>query len=127
MLRITVEIVPFGIEARKRVIQKLEIWNDATGTKEVGNYCAHLEAEYGSRYGRLTGFRRHKQSVWTLIGGFLKLWGHTKHSPKLLLELQDDPRSETLRHVKKEFLDELQALEQSGLLKDKDQSTTDTQ
>lgn len=29
-------------------------------------------------------FRREHQSVWSLVGAFLKLWGHTKHSPKLL-------------------------------------------
>ena len=38
MLRITIELVPFGVEARKREIGKIDIWNDATGGRGTGNY-----------------------------------------------------------------------------------------
>ena len=63
----------------------MEIANDGTGTLESGNYVGTLHAEYtraDGRKGRLTSFNRRKQSVWSLVGGFLKLWGHTAHSPK---------------------------------------------
>ncbi|MEO0853723.1 MAG: hypothetical protein AAFY15_09505 [Cyanobacteria bacterium J06648_11] len=42
MLRITIEIVPFGQESRARTIGLMEIANDTTGTKQQGNYRALL-------------------------------------------------------------------------------------
>ena len=60
----------------------MEIANDATGNDAVGNYDGVLFAEYTGmtgRKGRIEGFKRHRQSVWTLAGAFLKLWGHAKH------------------------------------------------
>lgn len=87
MIRVTVELVPHGIETAKRQIAVMEICNDGTGTKEAGSYYASLHAEYTSPSGRcgyVWGFRRQSQSVWSLIGAFLKLFGHTKHSPKLM-------------------------------------------
>ena len=45
MLRLTLEIVPFGDESRKRTIGRLEIANDATGDVETGNYNAILHAD----------------------------------------------------------------------------------
>jgi len=86
MIRVTVELVPHGVESRKREIGRLEIANDGTGDEETGNYTGTLFAEYSpeGRSGRVFAFSRQKQSVWSLIGGFLKLWGHTRHSPKLM-------------------------------------------
>lgn len=83
MIRVTVELLPHGSEARKRIIGTLEIANDSTGTDSMGNYIGILHAEYTDpvgRRGRITQFMRRRQSVWSLIGAFLKLWGHTKHS-----------------------------------------------
>ncbi|MEL7503151.1 MAG: hypothetical protein AAFN18_11850 [Cyanobacteria bacterium J06554_6] len=37
-LRITIELLPFGNQARARTIGLMEIANDTTGTKEQGNY-----------------------------------------------------------------------------------------
>jgi hypothetical protein len=85
MLRITVELIPGGDEGRKRTIATMEIANDGTGTPDLGNYTGTLHAEYtkaGRRVGRVCNFHRRQQSVWSLVGAFLKLWGHTKHSPK---------------------------------------------
>lgn len=87
MLRVTVELIPVGDESRKRTLAIMEIANDGTGTSQVGNYTGTLHAEYTGpegRHGKVFSFRRKGQSVWTLIGAFLKLWGHTKHSPKLM-------------------------------------------
>lgn len=38
MLRITVEIVPFGSEGSKRKLAEVEVVNDGTGDKHLGNY-----------------------------------------------------------------------------------------
>lgn len=83
MIRVTVELIPHGVEdhPRRRVLGKMEIANDGSGTEEIGNYKGTLHAEYTSpagRPGKLFGFRRQRQSVWTLIGAFLKKWGHAK-------------------------------------------------
>jgi hypothetical protein len=54
----------------------------------IGNYRGTLHAEYtrtDGRQGRVLNFNRRGQSVWSLVGAFLKLWGHTRHSPKDLL------------------------------------------
>lgn len=85
MLRITIQLIPRGDESKVRTIGTMEIANDGTGTPDLGNYIGKLHAEYtgpDGRNGRLTKFNRHKQSVWSLVGGFLKLWGHTAHSPR---------------------------------------------
>lgn len=38
MLRITVELVPHGVEYLSRTLSIVEIVNDGTGTPELGNY-----------------------------------------------------------------------------------------
>lgn len=84
MIRVTVELLPKGDASRARKLGVLEIANDATGTATVGHYTGTLHAEYTSaigRKGRVTNFSRQRQSVWSLVGAFLKLWGHTRHSP----------------------------------------------
>lgn len=84
MIRITVEMIPHGDESRAYKLGTMEIANDGTGGQNVGNYSGTLHAEYTSadgRKGRVECFDRQNQSVWSLVGAFLKLWGHTKHSP----------------------------------------------
>lgn len=85
MIRVTVELIPKGDEPRKRTLATMEIANDRTGDQETGNYTGTLHAEYtppSGRRGSVTNFNRQRQSVWSLVGAFLKLWGHTSHSPK---------------------------------------------
>ena len=89
MLRVTIELLPHGLEEGKRTLGVMEIANDATGGEYVGNYDATLTAEYGKRKGRIRGFHRQTQSAWSLVGAFLKLFGHTKHSPALMEELKE--------------------------------------
>lgn len=68
----------------------MEIANDGTGNREIGNYEGILKAEAaytgvmpgGVRRGRLTSFARRTNSVWSLVGAFLKMWGHAKHTEK---------------------------------------------
>lgn len=87
MIRVTIELIPGGMEnhPRRRVLGTLEIANDNTGTADIGNYTATLHAEYtgpDGRKGRIQNFRRQRQSAWSLVGAALKLFGHTKHSVK---------------------------------------------
>lgn len=59
----------------------MTIANDGSGTVETGNYTGTLHAEYtppAGRPGAVRGFARQRQSVWTLVGAFLKQWGHTR-------------------------------------------------
>lgn len=85
MIRVTVELIPHGV-GQARQLAVMEIANDGTGdTCGLCHYDGILHAEYtpaSGRKGRVTNFNRQTQSVWSLIGAFLKLWGHTKHSPK---------------------------------------------
>lgn len=90
MLRITVELVPLGFEGEKKTLAVMEIANDGTGNRDIGNYIGELKAEPaytgvmpdGVRRGRLLNYSRRGQSVWSLVGAFLKMWGHTKHPEK---------------------------------------------
>lgn len=86
-------MIPQGDESRARPLGKLEICNDATGDKRLGHYEGTLHAEYtqaDGRKGRVMSFNRQRQSVWSLVGAFLKLWGHTRHSPKLMTKAIND-------------------------------------
>lgn len=87
MIRVTVELISAVDSSRNRILGRMEIANDTTGDAEIGNYEGTLQAEYcRGRKGQVLNFNRQSQSVWSLVGAFLKLWGHTKHSPKLMHE-----------------------------------------
>lgn len=49
MLRVTIELLPFGSEERKRHLGTIDIANDGRGTRERGNYMVRL-----SKFGRPT-------------------------------------------------------------------------
>lgn len=86
MIRITIELIPKD-PTQTRTLATMLIANDGTGDNLIGNYDCTLHAEYTGplgRRGRVTQFRRKQNSVWSLVGAFLKLFGHTKHSPKLM-------------------------------------------
>ncbi len=87
MIRVTVELLPHGREQGKRTLGTLEIANNLSGNLLKGNYSGVLHAEYTrpeGRQGRVQEFNRKTQSVWSLVGAFLKLFGHTRHSHKLM-------------------------------------------
>lgn len=83
MIRVTVELVSAVDASRNRTLGVMEIANDGKGDAEVSNYDVVLHAEYTpagiGRQCRVEGFRRQRQSVWSLIGAALKCMGHTKH------------------------------------------------
>ncbi len=77
MIEVTATLYPKGDKTKGRVLGRIEIANDGTGTKEAGNYEGKLFAEYcQGRPGKVAGFRRARQSVWTLVGRFLQQWNH---------------------------------------------------
>ena len=75
MLRVTIEYLPVGDETRKKIIATGIIYNDATGTEELGNYHAELFDEDCHRWGK-TGlvkkFPRLKLTAWDLLYRILK-------------------------------------------------------
>lgn len=87
MIKVIVELWPRGDESKKKTLGTLSIANDGTGDSNIGNYQGVLVSEYtNGRKGRVFNFKRQEQSVWSLIGAFLKLFGHTKHSPKDMIK-----------------------------------------
>ena len=68
MIRVTVELVPFGQESQKKVIGTMIIYNDKTGSKEMGNYKYSIQNEEGKEIqsGSYKGFPRALR-IWRLI------------------------------------------------------------
>lgn len=73
MLRITVEIVPFGNENAAREIGKGYVINDGTGTNNISNYnCIFKEIDNNKENKiKVKGFNR-KKGFWPLVGEALK-------------------------------------------------------
>ena len=84
MLRVTVELVPFGYEDRKRTLETMEIWNDGVFPDDQGNYkygfklqniepfikdgrANHDKESYS---GEIWGQDR-KKNVWSLVRAIL--------------------------------------------------------
>jgi hypothetical protein len=71
MIRVTVELVPFGFEENKRHLGTAEIWNDATGTLDVGNYKYRLSKwgrpDVNWKEGKVKGFPRKSRGAWDLL------------------------------------------------------------
>jgi hypothetical protein len=78
MLRVTVELVPFGFEERKRILGTIVIANDGTGTHSTGHYDVQQFAVNGRRMKRkrVENHARLKDSVWKLVAKALKAMGH---------------------------------------------------
>ena len=70
MLRIKVELVPFGDESRTRSIGQILIANDGTGDSAVGNYKYSITDASGKIRGKLKGHAREK-SVFSLLKDIL--------------------------------------------------------
>ena len=62
MLKVTVELIPHGDEARTKQIGYMKIVNDGTGTHEVGNYTVDVDGEEF----KVNAFLR-IDGVWKLI------------------------------------------------------------
>ena len=69
MLRITIELVPLGIESRARVIATGTIANTGTGTPTSGDYRIELRDAAGRKWksGHIEGFPRKRLLAWDLL------------------------------------------------------------
>lgn len=83
MLRITVELVPYGDETKKRKIGEMVIANDLGGDHWHGNYQGWVAADDWSKtpslFGKVVNHDRSK-SVWELIKAMIHSFTET-HSP----------------------------------------------
>jgi hypothetical protein len=69
MLRVTIELVPHGIEAAARPIATLLLANDGEGTYESGNYAyvyGYTDRDATMARGTIKKFPR-SQGAWALI------------------------------------------------------------
>jgi hypothetical protein len=71
VLRVTVELVPFGEEEHVREIAQAVIYNDGTGDRHTGNYVAGF-CEGGWLGSTEIKKHRRAQSVWSLVRAALK-------------------------------------------------------
>jgi hypothetical protein len=78
MVRVTLELLPHGSKRGIKEIGKIEIWNDGTGTGNLGNYGYRIY--HGGKYafraevyktGSIKGFPR-KWSPYRLLQRVLK-------------------------------------------------------
>ena len=66
MIRVTIELVPFGVEERKEVLGIVEVANDGTGNRETGNYIAK---EVGSQHTFRIRHQRRGPGLWKELLG----------------------------------------------------------
>jgi len=74
MIRVTVELIPWGVGEPQK-LGEMHIANDATGTKERGNYYAKVYRK-GSRkvlrLGQVKDYPRLSYNMWRLVLRCLK-------------------------------------------------------
>lgn len=75
MLKVTIEIVPFGIEAAKRKLGVLSISNDGKGNSLIGNYKLRYADEETIREDSYVGYDRAKGFLPLVIESLLKFTG----------------------------------------------------
>jgi hypothetical protein len=66
MIDININLVPLGI-MKPRQLGHIKIWNDATGTKEIGNYKYRITDGDTKIEGEVKDFRRLEQNVFHLL------------------------------------------------------------
>lgn len=70
MIKIKIELLPFGFSPAKE-IWEMEIWNDITGTKSLGNYQFKIFEKNSDKKiwkgGSVKNFQRLRWSVWYLL------------------------------------------------------------
>ena len=71
MIRVTIELLPAGNESRKRHLGTVDIANDGTGTRGLGNYNVRLSRRGNPdstwKTERINGFRRLKFGAYELL------------------------------------------------------------
>ena len=84
-LRVTIDLVPHGIETCKRPVALIEIENDGTGTNARGNYEVRAEGETVGGWdtffaGRVEGVQR--GDYLRLVAGALQAITEEAHDEK---------------------------------------------
>lgn len=74
MVRVTVELIPFGREEGKRTLGVLEIANTGEGDEHVGHYRYTLRGRLDKKMsaGRIEGWPRLRRHVWDLVTRVLR-------------------------------------------------------
>jgi hypothetical protein len=71
VIKITVELFPFGLESSGKILSIMKIWNDGTGTKTKGNYRYRMSKtgryELLWKEGEVKNFPRKRLNVWYLL------------------------------------------------------------
>jgi hypothetical protein len=69
MIRVTVELVPGGVESRRRLLGTMHIVNTGEGTETRGNYRATRYGKTGRKgaTGEIHGHPRLADSMWELV------------------------------------------------------------
>jgi hypothetical protein len=104
MLRVTIELVPLGIESRARIIATGTIANTGTGTPTSGDYRVELRDAAGRRWrsGTITGFPRKRLLAWDLLYRALgKVVGNRNPAPDSLAfcDLQTERQQQTTQGI----------------------------
>jgi hypothetical protein len=74
MIRVTVELIPWGIGEPKK-LGVMHISNDGTGSKDRGNYIAHVfrkGSKAVARTGEVKNYPRLSYNIWRLVFRCLK-------------------------------------------------------
>ena len=70
MLKITVEMYPYGSEENKYLLSTAKIWNTGKGTNRIGQYKGrffdHINNQIGSDI-EVKDFKRQELDMWDLI------------------------------------------------------------
>ena len=70
MLRIKIELLPWGTKPSFETWE-MNIWNDASGTKQIGNYRFKIFKKNSSetvwKGGEIKNFKRLQWSMWYLL------------------------------------------------------------
>ena len=109
MLRITIELLPYGSEEKKTILGTGIIYNDGSGDKNNGNYIVSLYNKNSKRIwrcNRILRFKRKRYTAWDLLYKALKETIGERYLPKrdrkgVLSSLQQAERNELLPHEEK--------------------------
>lgn len=73
MIRITATLIPQGDEDRAQMLGSIDVINDETSQDpNLGNYDIALTTKSYKALGKLIGFKRLEQDVWSLLAAVLK-------------------------------------------------------
>ena len=100
MLRVTIELVPWGIESRAKIIATGTIANTGTGTPTSGDYRVELRDAAGRKWksGGITGFPRKRLLAWDLLYRALgRVVGNRNSTPnfRAFCDLQTERQQQT--------------------------------